>query len=191
MLSALSVTTLLEVNTLLAALKPKVVVPKLIPVLAVSLVPTILMGPDNAKMLPLKFVATSTPVAVPDVPEMLMPPPAPVASMLPEKLMPKLLLVPLTPVASPTIEMACEVVFAERRVKPDPYVETACALIAAEPVALPVIETFPIPESMVTPPPITPKLRAVADPPEFWPRRVTSPPPEVSDVPDCKFTPEM
>ena len=120
MLSALSVTTLLEVNTLLPALKPKVVVPKLIPVLAVSLVPTILMGPDNAKMLPLKFVATSTPVAVPEVPRILMPPPAPVASMLPEKLMPKLLLVPLTPDASPTNEMACDVVLEERSVKPVP-----------------------------------------------------------------------
>ncbi len=120
MLSALRVIALLDVSTLVPALKPNVVVPKLIPTCEASLIPTMLMGPDLAKMLPPKVVATSTPVAVPDVPEMLMPPPMPVASMLPEKLMPKLLLVPFTPEASPTIEMACDVVFADRRVNPEP-----------------------------------------------------------------------
>mgnify|MGYP000603208194 CR=1 FL=1 len=47
------------------------------------------------------------------------------------------------------------------------------------------------PASMMVPPPMTPNAMALAEVATFWPRNVMSPPPEVSDVPDCKFTPEM
>ena len=117
--SALSVMLLDEVVTLVAALKPSVVVPKLIPRCALSLLPTRVMGPDLAKMLPPNVVATSV-VAVPDVPVMLMPPPKPVASMVPPKLTPKLAAPEVMLEASPTSEIACAVVLADRRVKPEP-----------------------------------------------------------------------
>ena len=117
MLSPLSVTTLLEVVTLVAALKPSVTEPMLMPKFALSLVPTMLMAPDLAKMLPLKLVATSV-VAVPELPVKLMPPPVPVASMVPLKLIPKLAEPPVTPEASPTNEMACAVVLADRKTMP-------------------------------------------------------------------------
>ena len=119
MLSPFSVTMLLEVVTLVAALKPSVTEPILMPEFALSLVPTMLIAPDLAKMLPLKLVATSV-VAVPALPVKLMPPPVPVASMRPLKLMPKLAEPAVTPDASPTIEMACAVVLDERSVKPEP-----------------------------------------------------------------------
>ena len=119
MLSPFSVTTLLDVVTLVAALKPSVTDPMLMPSFTLSLVPTMLIAPELAKTLPLKLVATSV-VAVPELPVKLMPPPVPVASMTPLKLMPKLAEPAVTPVASPTNDTACSVVLAERSVKPVP-----------------------------------------------------------------------
>ena len=117
--SALNVRLLDEVVTLVPALKPSVAAPKLMPKCALSLMPTMVMGPDLAKMLPPNVAATSV-VAVPDEPVMLMPPPVPVASMVPLKLIPKLVPPSVMAEASPTTEMACAVVLSDRKIKPVP-----------------------------------------------------------------------
>ena len=181
---------LVDDSTLLPALDPSVTVPRLIPTLLLSLVPVMLIGPEAARILPPRVTATST-LAMPAEPARVMPPPTPVASTVPLKLIPKLELVPLTLDASPTTVMACAVVLADRMTQPLEYDESACALMLPEPVALPVMATLPVPESMVVPADITPKDITLGEPPEFSPLRVISPPPEEIDVPDWRFTPEM
>ena len=117
MRSAFNVMALLDDSTLLAALDPSVTVPRLIPKLLLSLVPVMLIGPEAARILPLRVTATST-LAVPAEPVRVMPPPTPVASTVPLKLIPRLALVPLTLEASPTRVMACAVVLADRMTQP-------------------------------------------------------------------------
>ncbi|BDU53073.1 hypothetical protein LINBF2_13080 [Limnohabitans sp. INBF002] len=102
----MKVMSLDDEGTLLPDLKPMVAPCPLMARLALSLTPLMVMGPDLAKTLePPNPVATST-AAVPDFPVMEMPPPVPVASILPPKLIPKLALVPLTAEASPSTMMA-------------------------------------------------------------------------------------
>ena len=120
MLSAVKVMLEEDVSTLVAAFKPNVAVPMLMPKCVLSLIPTMMMGPDLAKMLPFKVVATSVLTAVPDIPVIVMPPPRPVASIIPLKLMPNDELVAFTSDASPTREIASAEVLAERRVNPGP-----------------------------------------------------------------------
>ncbi len=117
----MKVMSLDEEVTLLPDLKPMEAPCALMAVCALSFSPVMVIGPDLANTLePPKPIATSTPAPVPDFPVMVMPPPVPVASMVPAKLMPKLVLVAFTAEASPSTVMASAVVLAERNVYPLP-----------------------------------------------------------------------
>ena len=109
---------LLDVSTLVPALKPNVAVPRFSPVLLLSFMPTMVMAPDLAKMLAVPMVMPASTEAVPAAP-MSEIPPVPVDSMVPLKLMPKLD-PPAAALASPISEMACALLLEDRKVKPLP-----------------------------------------------------------------------